>query len=489
MEKALLFYDGEPILVSAEEVLVGKYLRDSEFVDAEYPDYKVRFICAGKPAQGAEIGIPYFRLYYSYKEYKELYPDRADKYKIVADMRKFQESPWHREWKEKLSSFCETEKYFKFENRWKYADAFYTDTDTCIELQHSYSGSEFEDRNEFYSALKKKIVWLFHLPKAQVREAKDGTLEILEDNARGFFRAAYETQNKFDNVSVFIQTKSQKIYRVTELYRRNGNFAQHIATVRFFKPNGVWTEEEWIEDLRTGRIEGCKVKEQYEKYDPLMNNLEQIQFPSSSDDPPEVENKEKRYDEKQTEIIKSDEVDYINQEGLETQISFEEVKVLSDDEIKRQAELKEQTEALCLELGVYNVELLSKEEAWYLPKRLFRKTEPWWLSSKGYFNGEILAAFKSGSLLSENVNTIKGIRPVLRLREDEEDPYCEGQTFDLAGHTFSVINDHSALCDDLIGYSVFRNNRNALDSNEYSNSDVKKFIDEWCKENYIKFAD
>lgn len=269
MDKALLFYNGEPILVSAEDILDGNYSRDSEFVDAEYPDYKVSFIRAGKPAHGMEVGIPYFRLYYSYEEYKKLYPDRADKYEIVADMRRFQESQWHREWKEKLSSFCETEKYFKLENRWKYADAFYTDMDICIELQHSYASFEFKDRNEFYTALKKKMIWLFHLPKAQVRETEDGTLEILEDNARGFFRAAYETQDKFNNVCVFIQTKSKKIYRVTELYRRKGNIKEHIATVRFFEPNGVWTEEEWIKDLREGKLIDDSDYKQYENHDQI----------------------------------------------------------------------------------------------------------------------------------------------------------------------------------------------------------------------------
>lgn len=142
-----------------------------------------------------------------------------------------------------------------------------------------------------------------------------------------------------------------------------------------------------------------------------------------------------------------------------------------------------------MELGVYDINLLTKEEAWYLPKRLFKKTEPWWLSSKGYSYNEILTVFKDGSQISDNASNIRGVRPVLRLREDKEDPYCEGQTIDLAGHTFTVINDHSALCDDLIGHSVFRNDCNASDANEYSNSDIKKFIDEWCKENYIKFVD
>lgn len=254
MDKALLFYDGNPILVTAEEILEGKYPRESEFVDVEYPEYKVRFITAGKPAEGEEVGIPYFRLYYSYEEYKKLHPDRADKYEIVANMRRFQESQWHMEWKEKLSLFCETERYFSNGDRWKYADAFDPLTNTCIELQHSYASFEFEDRNNFYTLLNKNMIWLFHLPKAQIREAEDGMLEILEDNARGFFRAAYETQDRFDNVSVFIQTRSDRIYRVKELHRRKGTMDGHVSTLRYFEPNGVWTEDEWIKDLREGKL-------------------------------------------------------------------------------------------------------------------------------------------------------------------------------------------------------------------------------------------
>ena len=255
MDKARIFSNGdESIIVSAEEVLSGKYPRDSEFVDVEYPEYKVEFVKAGKPAHDQEVGIPYFRLYYSYEEYKKLYPDRADKYKIVADMRHYQESQWHRGWKEKLTSFCEIEKTFNFEKRWKFADAYDPKTDTCIEFQYSYANSEFEDRNGFYNALNKNMVWLFYLPRAQVREAYDGTLELLEDNAKGFFRVAYETQNKFKNIGVFIQTKSNHIYRVTELLRREGQMKEHMATLRYFNRNGIWTEDEWIEELRQGKL-------------------------------------------------------------------------------------------------------------------------------------------------------------------------------------------------------------------------------------------
>lgn len=255
MDRALLFREGKPVLVTAQEVLDGKYSKDAEYVDAEYPEYKVSFVRAGKPPKGEMFGTPYFRLYYSYEDYKELFPDRADKYEIVCDMRRYQETKWHREWKEKLSPFCETEKYFKHNERWKFADAYCPDTDTCIELQHSYTSSEFDDRNKFYKALGKKMVWLFHLPKASVKEAYDGMYEILEDNAKGFFRAAYESDDVFTDALVFIQTKSKDIYKVHELLRRKSRMPGYTATVRCFKPEGKWNEDRWIKDLKSGRLQ------------------------------------------------------------------------------------------------------------------------------------------------------------------------------------------------------------------------------------------
>ena len=77
MRQALLLRDNEKILVTAEEVLSGKYSRYENFTDPEY-EFKVEFVKGAKHGGG-----PYFRLYYSYEDYKRMYPDRADRYQIV----------------------------------------------------------------------------------------------------------------------------------------------------------------------------------------------------------------------------------------------------------------------------------------------------------------------------------------------------------------------------------------------------------------------
>lgn len=249
MKEALLFRENEdPILVTAEQVKNGLYSRYEEFVDPDY-EFKVQFVKGSK-----NNGGPYFRLYYSYEEYKKLYPERATRYEIVANMRRFEESEWHRSWKDKVADFCSIERCIKNEltNKRKFADAFYEKTKTCIEFQYSYISFNFEERNEFYSDLGINTIWLYALPNANARENDDGNIEILEDNARGFFRISENPEN-LKNHCVYIQVKSGMIYRVTELFRRDSSIDQK-STIRYFIPTEVYTENEFIDKIKANTI-------------------------------------------------------------------------------------------------------------------------------------------------------------------------------------------------------------------------------------------
>ena len=250
MRQALLFRENhEPVLVSAEEVKNGIYSRYDEFVDPEY-EFKVQFVKGAR-----NNGGPYFRLYYSYEEYKKLYPERASRYEIVANMRKFEESAWHKKWKENVSDFCTIEKCIKnpITNKWKFADAFYDNAQTCIEFQHSYIALDFEERNEFYKDLSIKTIWLYDLPRANVCQDDEGNIEILEDNARGFFRIS-ENPDNLKNHLVYIQVQSGMIYRVVELLRRETSTEQK-STIRFFVPTEMYTEKEFINAIQYNKLE------------------------------------------------------------------------------------------------------------------------------------------------------------------------------------------------------------------------------------------
>ena len=249
MRTALLFKDSEdPIEVSAEEVRSGLYSRYEEFVDPEY-EFKVTYVNGSR-----NNGRPYFRLYYSYEEYKKLYPERASRYEIVANMRRFKESEWHKKWKEHLSNFCETEKCIKntLTGKRRFADAFYEKTQTSIEFQHSYIALDFEERNEFYGNLSIKTVWLYDLPRANACYSDDGAIEILEDNARGFFRISESPEN-LKKYRVYIQVKDGTIYRVNELFRRESSSDQK-STIRYFMPTEIYTESEFIEAIKLNTV-------------------------------------------------------------------------------------------------------------------------------------------------------------------------------------------------------------------------------------------
>ena len=249
MKKALLFRENhEPVLVSAEEVRDGMYNRYEEFVDPEY-EFKVQFVKGAR-----NNGAPYFRFYYSYEEYKKLYPGRASRYEIVADMRRYKESEWHQKWKANVSDFCSIEKCIKnsYTNKWKFADAFYNETQTCIEFQHSYIAWDFEERNKIYADLSINTIWLYDLPRANARKDKKGNIEILEDNARGFFRIS-ENLDNLKRHCVYIQVKSGMIYRVRKLLRREIS-AEQKSTIRFFIPSEVYTEAQFVEAIRHNKI-------------------------------------------------------------------------------------------------------------------------------------------------------------------------------------------------------------------------------------------
>ncbi len=266
MDKAIIFKDGSKILVSATDIKDGLYDGyDNQFVDPEY-EFRVQYVKGAK-----NHGNPYFRLYYSYEDYKKKHPDRADRYAIVADMRRYDESRWHKKWKENVCGFCEIEKCIKdpVATKWKFADAFNPRTNTCIEFQHSYIAFDFEERNDFYSKLGINIVWLYDLPKATVREIDEGMIEILEDNARGFFRIS-ENPDNLKNYPVYIQVKSGMIYRVTELTRRE-ICSELKSSIRVFKPSQILSEEQFIDLIRTNVPQAEVFSSLYEIWEPYYN--------------------------------------------------------------------------------------------------------------------------------------------------------------------------------------------------------------------------
>ena len=214
MNKAKIFENDADRLIEAIDIRNGKESKEHEFVDSE-ENFKVTYVKGAK-----NNGAPYFRLYMSHADYLKLTPERKTRFDILKGMNHFAETQWHKDWEESVKHFTSIEKYIKNPKtkEYKRADAYYEEAEIVIEFQHSYASFDFKLKNDFYKDLNINTIWLFDLMKLNTRENGE-YIEILEDNARGFFKVS-EEENNLNDYPVFIQVKSGLIYKVNSLERK-----------------------------------------------------------------------------------------------------------------------------------------------------------------------------------------------------------------------------------------------------------------------------
>ena len=109
----------------------------------------------------------------------------------------------------------------------------------------------------------------------------------------------------------------------------------------------------------------------------------------------------------------------------------------------------------------------------------------WWLKSSLY----ILDDYKRCSTVVDNHGDLHlcnvaydfGVSPALKISDLKSSDYQIGDKFEFGEHTFTIISDTLAQCNDIIGKCSFNRNR-SLDNKtatKYKNSDIKKIIDKW----------
>jgi len=244
MNEARIFIDNDITIVKASDVLSGVVSKENEFINLEY-EFRVIFVKSAK-----NHGSPYFRLYLSREDYKKFTPEQKSRYDILCDMMHLKESPWHREWKEKLNTFCSIEKTIRntATNQCKRADAFCEESNTCVELQHSFIDNDFEERNHFYSKLGINIIWLYDLTKSNIKRVNEKQYEILENNSKGFFKIS-ENESNLHDYKVFIQSKDRLIYQIQRLERKIID-GVYKSTIRLFSPVEIFNENEFFEYIK-----------------------------------------------------------------------------------------------------------------------------------------------------------------------------------------------------------------------------------------------
>lgn len=136
-----------------------------------------------------------------------------------------------------------------------------------------------------------------------------------------------------------------------------------------------------------------------------------------------------------------------------------------------------------VDLDIIGATLLSGEEYRevkdIIPK--FHHPSCWWLRKPfgnwgvGFVNGMTGELCTSG-----NVQPIPwSVRPVLEISNIQDANLQPGDRIVWNDQSYTIINDHMALCDSVIGECAFRLNSKARDTFDYRKSTVKKYVDDW----------
>lgn len=136
----------------------------------------------------------------------------------------------------------------------------------------------------------------------------------------------------------------------------------------------------------------------------------------------------------------------------------------------------------------YGITLLSKEEYLDNANLISNNANWWWLRSPSIRHSLAEYVNDDGSLGYNYVDGVGGcVRPVL-IGNLKSSNLERGTKFNLAGRTWTVLNDELALCDESVGKTYFRKDWQAADANNYDTSDIKKWLYNWAEENMIYFV-
>lgn len=197
----------------------------------------------------------FFRKLISLNDHRELYKMNKSLTEIEHKIH-HRDSQWHDEWKERVSDFCETEKRFypdgiPSKSGYRIADAYYTNKNTVIEFQKSFS-DEALNKSIFYKNENVHLIWLFYLQSLEVFK-DDNKYKIREDNFYHFFRIEDIIPSFYEDNFIFIQDKNDRIYHVEKIHRVESD-NELEATVRYFNiglkfnnPNEFvkWLQYDW----------------------------------------------------------------------------------------------------------------------------------------------------------------------------------------------------------------------------------------------------
>lgn len=145
-----------------------------------------------------------------------------------------------------------------------------------------------------------------------------------------------------------------------------------------------------------------------------------------------------------------------------------------------------------VDLDIKEITLLSIEEYRATQEYIPAINKWWWLRSPGF--SPYLAAFvhSDGSVGSCGciVDLVSGaVRPALRISNLRAANLKQGDKIFVANRKWTVVSEELVVVDKPIGNSPFRQDYGADNANVYEASDVKKYVENWAKENGIEIKE
>ena len=144
------------------------------------------------------------------------------------------------------------------------------------------------------------------------------------------------------------------------------------------------------------------------------------------------------------------------------------------------------TTIIPLEVEIKDITLLSIDEYEACKNTVPSVDGWWWLRSPGYYSNSAASVDRGGGV-DDDGNYVDydhyAVRPALVY----ESNYLQFEDkVKILNYTWTVISKNILLCDDIVGYTCFREDWRVDDANDYEKSDIKKWLENWWKERVKK---
>lgn len=139
-----------------------------------------------------------------------------------------------------------------------------------------------------------------------------------------------------------------------------------------------------------------------------------------------------------------------------------------------------------VDIDIEDVTILSAEEYEIAKDVIPLIHRCWWLCSPSDYPLHAACVDYDGSLSYYVKYGSCCVRPALRIKNLKSSNLLLGERFFLAGETWTVVLDDMAICNNVAGVTYFRGNWKANGANDYSSSNLKKWVDEWAEKKGLK---